>query len=99
MTTEPTTYRPKHGEIQAMQFLDLASYLEIVAWWSETNASTLSAEEMFQYRTPIMLMNSSSGATRPVSPGDWVIRDGRGEFHPCGPDVFAEAYEPVREAS
>lgn len=97
--TRAQTFRPKHGEIQAMQFLDLDSYLHIVAWWKATNTSTLSAEEMFQYRTPIMLMNSASGATHALNPGDWVIRDERGEFHPCRPDMLEAMYEPVRVVS
>jgi hypothetical protein len=90
--TKVHIYRPKHGEIQAMQFVDLNSYLEIVAWWSETNASTLSAQEMFQYRTPIMLMNSCSGETSALNPGDWVIRDETGEFWKCGRGVFEASY-------
>jgi hypothetical protein len=28
-----------------------------------------------------------------ASPGDWIIRGVRGEFYPCKPDIFAEAYE------
>jgi hypothetical protein len=27
--------------------------------------------------------------------GDWVIRDGKGEFYPCKPDIFEATYEPV----
>lgn len=90
--TEAKTYRPKHREVQAMQFVDLNSYLEIVAWWKESNTSTLSAEEMFGYRTPIMLMNSPSGATVAVNPGDWVIRDEAGEFEKCERAVFEASY-------
>jgi hypothetical protein len=90
--TKPKTYRPKYGEVQAMQFVDLDSYLEIVAWWKEANTSTLSAEEMFGYRTPIMLMNSRSGATTALNPGDWVIRDEAGEFEKCERGAFEAAY-------
>lgn len=96
--SKPATFRPKHGEIQAVQFVDLDSYLAIVAWWKEANASTLSAEEMFQYRTPIMLMNSPSGATIAVNPGDWVIRDEAGEFWKCGLGIFEASYVEVGSA-
>lgn len=81
-----------------MQFVDLDSYLEIVAWWSESNTSTLSAEEMFGYRTPIMLMNSRSGATFALNPGDWVIRDETGEFEMCERGVFEASYVEVGAA-
>ena len=28
---------------------------------------------------------------------DWVIKDVRGKFHPCKPDIFEQTYEPVEE--
>lgn len=34
-----------------------------------------------------------------VSPGDWVIRGIRGEYHPCRADIFEETYEPVPNVS
>lgn len=30
-----------------------------------------------------------------ASPGDWIIRVGKGEFYPCKPDIFADTYEPA----
>jgi len=30
-----------------------------------------------------------------VCPGDWIIKDDRGEYQPCKPDVFSETYEVV----
>ena len=30
-----------------------------------------------------------------VSVGWWVIRDAKGEFYPCNPDIFNQTYEPV----
>ena len=32
-----------------------------------------------------------------ASPGDWIIRGGKGEFYPCKPDIFNATYEPVPE--
>ncbi len=32
-----------------------------------------------------------------VSPGDWIIRDVKGELYPCKPDIFEATYEPVKE--
>lgn len=26
--------------------------------------------------------------------GDWIIKDVKGEFYPCKPDIFAAIYEP-----
>lgn len=30
-----------------------------------------------------------------VSDGDYIIRDVKGEFYPCKPDIFASTYEEV----
>ncbi|MFP8960023.1 hypothetical protein ACLIYP_05540 [Streptomyces nanhaiensis] len=77
-----------------MRFTDLDSYLGIVAWWKEQNTGTLAAEEMFEYRHPIMLINTLEG-TMSASPGDYVIRGVQGEIYPCKPDIFEATYEPA----
>ena len=30
-----------------------------------------------------------------ASPGDWIIRDIKGELYPCNPDIFEATYEKV----
>lgn len=30
-----------------------------------------------------------------ADPGDWIIRDVKGEFYPCKPGIFEATYEPV----
>lgn len=30
-----------------------------------------------------------------VQTGDWIIRDVKGEFYPCKPDIFALTYDPA----
>lgn len=32
-----------------------------------------------------------------ATPGDWIIKGVKGEFHPCKPDIFAMTHEPVEE--
>jgi len=29
--------------------------------------------------------------------GDWIIKDVKGEFYPCKPDIFKETYEEVED--
>ena len=29
--------------------------------------------------------------------GDWIIKNEKGEFYPCKPDIFEQTYEPVEE--
>jgi len=30
-----------------------------------------------------------------ASKGDWIIREGRDNFYPCKPDIFAKTYDPA----
>lgn len=87
-------YRKRPVEIEAVQFTDLDSYLAIVAWWKDVDTGTLTADEMFEYRHPIMLLKTLEG-TMAANPGDWIIRGVQGEFYPCKPDIFAATYEAV----
>lgn len=32
-----------------------------------------------------------------ASRGDWIIKDIKGEFYPCKPDIFEATYEAVSE--
>lgn len=32
-----------------------------------------------------------------VSPGDWIIKGIKGDFYPCKPNIFEEAYEQIKE--
>lgn len=34
-----------------------------------------------------------------ASPGDMIIKGVAGEYYPCKPEIFAETYEPVEEAT
>ena len=29
--------------------------------------------------------------------GDWIIKNAKGEFYPCKPDIFEQTYEKVEE--
>ena len=89
-------FRKKPVEIEAVQFTDLDSYLAIVAWWKDVDTGTLTADEMFEYRRPIMLLKTLEG-TMAANPGDWVIRGVQGEFYPCKPDIFEATYEAAPE--
>ncbi|WP_432679142.1 hypothetical protein ACRAJ3_09720 [Rhodococcus pyridinivorans] len=87
-------YRKKPVEIEAMQFTDLDSYLKIVEWWKAQNTGTLTADEVFTFKRPIMLVATLEG-TMSANPGDWIIRGVKGEFYPCKPDIFAATYDEV----
>lgn len=85
-------YRKKPVIIEAIQFNGLEDYLKICQWFKETNTSTLSLEETFEYRTPIMLISTLEG-TMAANVGDYIIKGVNGEFYPCKPDIFVKTYE------
>ena len=43
---------------------------------------------------PTVLIPTLEG-TMTASAGDWVIRDVKGAFYPCKPDIFEATYEAV----
>jgi hypothetical protein len=87
-------YRARTGEtIEARRFVcSPAIELDILAW---ANA----------YRVKIVIEHDSGDQTRLRIPasggdyiarsGDWIIRDGSGEFRPCAPRVFEVTYKSV----
>lgn len=91
---EMAKYRKKPVVIEAIQFNGLEDYLKIVEWSRQSN-STLSPEELFEYRAPIMLANTLEG-TMAANPGYYIIKGVNGEFYPCKPDVFEQTYELVK---
>lgn len=87
-------YRKKPVVIEAIQFNGLDDYLKICQLYKETNESTLSVEEVFEYKTPIMLVNTLEG-TMSANVGDYIIKGVYGEFYPCKPDIFEKTYNLV----
>lgn len=88
-------YRKKPVVIEAIQFNGIDDYLKIVEWSKESD-NTLPADELFQFRTPIMLVNTLEG-TMAANPGDYIIKGVNDEFYPCKPDIFEKTYELVFE--
>lgn len=88
-------YRKLPVIIEAMQFNTMDDYLNIVEFYQKVNKSTLSAEEVFHFKTPLMLITTLEG-TMAANPGDWIIRGVNGEFYPCKPDIFEKTYEQVK---
>lgn len=86
-------FRKKPVVIEALQFQDIDSYLNIVEW-AKKSGNTRADE--FRYTTPIMLIPTLEG-TMSASPGDWIIKGVKGEFYPCKPDIFEATYEAVTD--
>lgn len=86
-------YRKKPVVIEAVQFNGLNDYLKVIEMFKQTE-STLSPKEVFEFRTPIMLVNTLEG-TMAANPGDYIIKGVNGEFYPCKPDIFEKTYEKI----
>lgn len=89
-------YRKKPVVIDAWKFNTLPDYIDIVEEYNKAPSSTLSAEELFSYKTPIMLIHTLEG-TMAANPGDYIIRGVKGEYYFCKPDIFEATYESVLE--
>ncbi len=55
--------------------------------------------EQYVARPPDAIGIVTLEGTMWASRRDWIIKGVQGEFYPCKPDIFAETYEPVEEAT
>lgn len=88
-------YRKKPVVIEAIQFNGLDDYLKICKLADESK-STLSSEELFEFRNPVMLINTLEG-TMVANKGDYIIKGVNDEYYPCKPDIFEKTYIKVIE--
>ncbi len=90
-------FRKKPLVVEAMQFDGTrVSFEEIFAWMDGENVDS----PMLGYEGPdddhpeSFRVRTTAGQIRTM-PGDWVIRDIKGEFYPIKPDMFALTHEPA----
>ena len=86
--TEPTRWRKKPVEIEAVQFT--GHNYDRIASWMGAAATTMTSPD-----GTLDLHIETLEGTLHVSPDDWVIRGVQGEFYPCKPDIFEQTYEPA----
>jgi len=83
-------YIKKQRPVEAMQFVDMDSYLEIVQWM-KVNKCTYALADEVEYRSNIMLMPSHRG-TVVIHEGDWLLKEIDGSFIPCADELFKAIY-------
>lgn len=88
-------YRKKPVVIEAVQFNGVDDYLDICEWIRKSGG-TLAPEEVVEFRTPIMLINTLEG-TMAANKGDYIIKGVNGEFYSCKSDIFLKTYEAVED--
>ena len=94
---KPTKYRKKPVVIETMRF-DESSYhamTEVARWCGGRICSEAKASD----RTDVAYwldIPTLEGVMK-ASPGDYIIRGVQGEFYPCKPNIFEDAYEVVSD--
>jgi hypothetical protein len=95
--TEPSRYRTRPVEVEAVQFDGTAeSGARVVEWIRSNGGQALTASVGYgDKRRPGVWVQTASGRPR-VSRGWVVVRDiDQGEFSVCQLGVFARRYEPA----
>ena len=81
-------YRKKPAVIEAVQWRG-NNWDEILKWAGPTCTTLYRIDDRVQIWT-------LEGAMI-AFPGDWIIRDVKGELYPCKPDVFDATYDPAED--
>ena len=86
----PRTFRKKPVTIEAIQLIDdIRNHLAAVEWINANGGNvTIPSVE------PCLYIDTNKGWMR-ADIGDWIIKDVKGEFYPCKPDIFEQTYEPA----
>lgn len=83
-------FRKKPVVIEAIQWDETKETYQILVGMGMPSASYSShATEAFVRGLRIMTFEGAMSASK----GDWIIKDIKGEFYPCKPDIFAATYE------
>lgn len=84
-------YRTKPVTVEAVQYFGVESFPELEIFMDDEYYRVL-----FQPGSEQLIILTSESDYR-VEVGDWIIRNEKGEFYSCKPDIFNEIYEKVRE--
>ena len=90
--SRPLKYRKKPVVIEAMRFYaDELVMVEVARWCGGRIGSEAKASDRMDvaYWIDIPTLEGVMKA----SPGDYIIKDVQGAFHPCKPDIFEATYE------
>jgi len=80
-----------------MKFRKKSMVIEAVRW----EGNNLSEIQAFYKPDSILIGNQICIVTlegrMKADIGDWIIKDDKGKFYPCKPDIFKATYEPAKE--
>ena len=75
-------------EVETIQWRDKNDTPRLLNWLAQQNA-TLTGWSFSEFRISVPTPEGTTIAT----PGDWIIKGGKGEYYACKPDIFAMTYE------
>jgi hypothetical protein len=90
---EGTKFRKKPVIIEAMQYLGILHAEKLLEWLFENDVNYLLYDD--DTKGFIALIIETLEGDMKAEPSDWIIKDVKGEFYPCKPDIFEATYEPV----
>lgn len=76
-------YRAQPNEVEAVQYTDTDVCEVLVDWGVEVQGSLEGS---------VHIWNKTSGEWNLVSKGDFVVKDSKGGFYPCDPEVMYNKY-------
>lgn len=83
-------FRKKSVVIDAFQWQPGVPASDSPSWYREA----CTAQMIWGVLSGGCLIRSPDG-TQFAKPGDWILRDSKGNLHRCKPDIFAATYEPA----
>lgn len=101
------TYRKKPVQIEAFQMTrarrmdnsEWPNWLHIAWNMDFDEVGAVSFDHNAPEGEPSRLIIRTLEGAMTVSWDDWIIRGVKGELYACKPDIFAETYDPVKEAA
>ena len=91
---KPRKFRKRPVVIEAVQFdgNNHAEVEEFCTTGTGTNFSRVVDSLNFHKKIIIYTREGKLNAVK----GDWIIKGVKGEFYPCGPEIFEMTYEEVK---
>lgn len=95
---KPEKYIKKPIAIEAVKLTD--NNLEAVVIWCNSSELPFGGKAYLKtgdYLTPQAIAIRTLEGVMTANVGDWVIKDVKGEFYPCKPDIFEATYEQLKK--
>lgn len=87
-------FQKKPVVIEAVRFTGSTTSKHAISCWMEFGTMP---EPSGIETCDIVTMNiDTEEGVMTASPGDWIIKSGKGEFYPCNPDIFEATYTEVQ---